>query len=73
ESYVADMFAARREAKEAYEALTDTQKSQISAELVAKLNDELPTKYNLTSLKISPEDMTNIAMKLFSRAISSMN
>ena len=51
ESYVADMFAARREAKEAYEALTDAQKSQISAELVAKLNDELPIKYNFNITK----------------------
>ena len=47
ETYVADMFAARLAAKQAYEALSESDKAQIPADLVAKLDDNLPTVYNL--------------------------
>lgn len=46
ETYVADMFAARLAAKQAYEALSESEKAQIPAELTEKLNDDLPTVYN---------------------------
>jgi hypothetical protein len=46
ETYVADMFAARLAAKQAYEALSESDKAQIPANLVAKLDDNLPTVYN---------------------------
>ena len=46
ETYIADMFAARLAAKQAYEALSDTEKAQVPAGLVSKLDDNLPTVYN---------------------------
>lgn len=46
ETYVAEMFAARLAAKQAYEALSEAEKAQVPAELVAKLDDNLPTVYN---------------------------
>ncbi len=46
ETYVAEMFAARLAAKQAYEALSESERAQIPADLVAKLDDNLPTVYN---------------------------
>ena len=54
ETYVSEMFSARLAAKQSYEALSDSQKAQIDSELVAKLDDYLPTSlktetYSVTS------------------------
>ncbi|MBQ3062449.1 MAG: hypothetical protein IJD03_02200, partial [Clostridia bacterium] len=46
ETYVAEMFAARIAAQQAYDALTPDQKAQIDASLVAKLNNELDTVFH---------------------------
>ena len=45
ETYVANMFAARAAAKNAYDALTEEQKAQIDPALVEKLNDQLDTNF----------------------------
>ena len=54
EAYVAAMFNARSAALEAYNALTDAQKSQIDSDLVAKLNDNLSTDYYGGTFSVSP-------------------
>ncbi|MBR0120836.1 MAG: Cys-Gln thioester bond-forming surface protein [Clostridia bacterium] len=46
DTYLAEMFAARLAAAQAYEALSEAEKAQVPAELVAKLDDTLPTVYN---------------------------
>lgn len=56
ESYLADMFEKREAAKTAYDALTDAQKAQIDAALVAKLNDELPTSFNSGEYTLTPRN-----------------
>lgn len=43
ETYLANMFAARLAAQNAYDALTDEQKAEIDPALVAKLDNDLPT------------------------------
>lgn len=56
ETYVADMFAAREAAQQAFDSLTDEQKSEIDPALVAKLNDELPTVFNTQTFPITKTD-----------------
>lgn len=54
ESYVAQMFAARIAAQQAYDALTDAQKALIDPALVAKLDDELDTVLNIETCTVTP-------------------
>ena len=56
ENYVANMFAARIAAQEAYDALSASQKSQIDPALVAKLTDKLETKFNSGTYAVTPPD-----------------
>lgn len=56
ESYVADMFAKRAAAKEAYDALSDEEKTQINPSLVAKLNNELSTSFMTGECSVTPAD-----------------
>ena len=45
ETYLADMFAARAAAQQAYDALSDVQKAELDPSLVAKLTDTLGTVF----------------------------
>ncbi|MBQ2326936.1 MAG: hypothetical protein II376_05270, partial [Clostridia bacterium] len=56
ETYVAEMFAARIAAQQAYDALTPDQKAQIDASLVAKLNNELDTVFHSGTYKVTPSN-----------------
>lgn len=56
ETYVAQMFAARIAAQQAYAALTDAQQAQIDASLVAKLSDELPTVFRTATYSVTPRN-----------------
>lgn len=56
ESYVSEMFAARLAAQQAYNALSDVQKTQIDSDLVAKLDDELSTVFNSGTSSVSPRE-----------------
>ncbi len=56
ESYVSDMFAKRAAAQQAYNALSDAEKSQIDPSLVAKLNNELPTVFKTGEYTLTPRD-----------------
>lgn len=56
ETYVSMMFAQRLAAKEAYEALSDEQKAQIDASLVAKLSEDLPTDFKPGTYDVTPAD-----------------
>lgn len=56
ENYVANMFAARIAAQEAYDALSSSQKAQIDASLAAKLTDELSTTFKSGTYSVTPTD-----------------
>ena len=56
ESYVNEMFAARIAAQQAYDALTEEQKAQIDADLVAKLSNYLPTSVKTGTYAVTPRD-----------------
>lgn len=56
DTYVSEMFAARIAAQQAYDALTDEQKAQIDPELAAKLNNDLPTTWNIETYAVTPSD-----------------
>lgn len=56
EAYSASMFAARAAAQQSYDALTGAQKAQISPDLVAKLNNELPTVFSYKTYSVTPRD-----------------
>lgn len=56
ETYVADMFAKRAEAQQAYNALSDAQKAEIDPALVAKLSNDLPTVFKTGEYAVSPRD-----------------
>lgn len=54
ENYAALMFAARLAAQEAYDALNAEQKAQVPSNLVAKLDDSLPTVFNAAECTVTP-------------------
>lgn len=54
ESYIAKMFAARAAAQQAYDGLTDAQKAQIDPALVAKLDNQLDTKFRVETCTVTP-------------------
>ena len=56
ETYVNGMFAARLAAKQAYDALSDSQKQLIDPALVAKLDDTLSTRFNAGTFSVTPSD-----------------
>ena len=56
EEYVKLMFAARLAAQQSYDELSAEQKAMIDPELVAKLNNELPTTLNLAGGNVTPAD-----------------
>lgn len=56
ESYLSEMFAARIAARKAYDALTDAQKAQIDAALVAKLEEYLSTVYKPGTYPVTPAE-----------------
>ena len=56
ESYLSEMFAARIAARKAYDALTDAQKAQIDAALVAKLEENLSTVYKPGTYPVTPAE-----------------
>ena len=56
ENYLSDMFAKRVEAQEAYDALSDAEKSHIDSSLVAKLSNELPTSVMTGEFSVTPRD-----------------
>lgn len=56
ETYVAEMFAARVAAQQAYDALTPAQQAQIDPALVAKLSNYLPTVFNTITVPVSPRN-----------------
>jgi len=56
ESYLSEMFAARIAARKAYDALTDAQKAQIDAALVAKLEENLSTVYKPGTYPVTPSE-----------------
>lgn len=56
ERYVANMFAARIAAQEAYDALSASQKAQIDSSLVAKLTDELSTTFKSGTYSVTAAD-----------------
>ncbi len=56
DSYVAEMFAKRAAAQQAFDALSDEQKAQIDSALVAKLNNELPTVFKTGEYAVSPRN-----------------
>lgn len=56
EAYVSNMFAARIAAQQAYDALTDAQKSQIDPALTAKLSNDLPNKYLGGTYEVTPRN-----------------
>ena len=56
DSYVAEMFAKRAAAQQAFDALSDEQKAQIDSSLVAKLNNELPTVFKTGEYAVSPRN-----------------
>lgn len=56
ETYVSEMFAARVAAQQAYDALSDSQKSLIDSALVEKLGNSLPTVLNIGTSSVTPRD-----------------
>lgn len=54
ESYINEMFAARIAAQQAYNALSESQKAQIDASLVAKLDTYLPTTFHTGTYAVTP-------------------
>ena len=54
EAYVSEMFAKRTAAQNAYNALSDSQKQQIPQDLVAKLNNSLPTVFHTNTFPVTP-------------------
>lgn len=56
ESYVADMFAKRAAAQQAYNSLSDEEKAQLDPTLVAKLSNELPTVFMSGEYDLTPRD-----------------
>lgn len=54
EAYVADMFAQRSAAKEAYDALSDEEKAQIPSSLAEKLSEELSTRLMTGEFSVTP-------------------
>lgn len=56
EAYVSEMFAKRSAAQNAYEALSASQKQQIPQDLVAKLDNNLPTVFNAQTLPVTPSE-----------------
>lgn len=54
ESYIADMFAKREAAQKAYDSLSDEEKTQIDSELVKKLDNELPTVFDVKEIAVTP-------------------
>ena len=56
ENYIAEMKAKRVAAQKAYDSLSVEQKAQISTELFAKLNDELPTVLHTPTYNVTPSD-----------------
>ncbi len=54
ESYVEDMFAKRAQAQQAYDALSDEQKTQIDPSLTAKLSNVLPTVFEEGDYPVTP-------------------
>ena len=54
EGYLAQMFAKRDAAQQAYDALTADQQALIAPELVAKLDDELDTVVKLNTFSVVP-------------------
>ena len=53
ETYISTMFSARLAAQAAYDALTDSQKAQISSDLTAKLDSELSTVYYAPTVAVT--------------------
>ena len=56
DAYIAQMFAARLAAQQAYNSLTEDQKAQIDASLVSKLSNELPNKFYQTTFDVTPSN-----------------
>lgn len=56
ESYVAEMFAARAAAQQAYDALSPEEKAQLDPALVAKLTDTLTTTFRADTFTMTPRD-----------------
>lgn len=56
ETYVANMFAARTAAKQAYDSLSPEEQAQIDPALVSKLNNELPTVFYGDTHSVTPRN-----------------
>lgn len=56
ETYVAEMFAARAAAQQAYDALSPEEQAQIAPALVAKLTDTLSNSVRYDTLPVTPRD-----------------
>lgn len=56
ETYVSEMFAARAAARQAYNALSESQKALIDPALVEKLSNDLPTVLNISTCAVTPRE-----------------
>ena len=56
EAYVEDMFTKRAAAKEAYDSLTESEKAELDASLVAKLDDTLENVWMQCEASVTPRN-----------------